>query len=522
VSARSAHRPPRGVVAAGHPGTVAAATAVLEAGGNAFDAVVAAGFAAAVVEPCLSSLGGGGFLLARTASGEEVVFDFFVDTPGRGLPDAAAPALTAVTLRFGAANQVFHVGHGSVAVPGCLPGYLHAHRRLGRLDLEQVVAPARRLADEGVRLGTEQTAVVHLLEPILTLTEEGRKRFTPGGRRLEPDDRVSNHRLAAFLEEIGAGRAHGFADPSLAATIEARMASGGGLLTAADLAAYRVVERTPLQVDYRGVRLLTNPPPSFGGRLIAQGLGLLARERAAPFGSGPRLARLADVFDEVMRHHTTADASTAVDAHPGVPDGGRGDAVRGRPTSVKGTTHVSICDDEGNLAAMTTSNGSCSGVMLGDTGVMGNNIMGEEDLQPHLRDREADGQVREHPEPGVRVGSMMAPSLLLDGDRPPVVLGSGGSERIRTAMTQVIVDLVDHGMSLEEAVLAPRIHWDGSTVQVEPGFAADATAHLARRRPTNVWAVSDLYFGGVHAVSPDGACVGDPRRGGSTGVLPAG
>jgi gamma-glutamyltranspeptidase / glutathione hydrolase len=505
VAVRSHRTPPRGVVAAGHPETVAAATAALAAGGNAFDAVIAAGFAAAVVEPCLSSLGGGGFLLARTAAGEQVVFDFFVDTPGRGLPDAAVPLLTPVTLQFGAAEQVFHVGHGSVAVPGCLPGYLHAHARLGRLDLDAVVAPARRLADEGAPLGRHQTAVVHLLEPILTLTDEGRARFTPGGRPLEPDARVANPRLAAFLEDIGAGRAHGFGDPALAATIAADMAAGGGLLTAADLAAYEVVERSPLVVDYRRVRLLTNPPPSFGGRLIAQGLALLAEEPAAAFGSGAQLVRLAEVFAEVMRHHTTVDASIAADT---------------RPASVRGTTHVSICDDEGNLAAMTTSNGSCSGVMLADTGVMANNIMGEEDLQPHLRSRE-DDQGAQHPEPGIRVGSMMAPSLLLDGDRPPVVFGSGGSERIRTAMTQVIVDLVDHGMALGDAVMAPRIHWDGRTVQVEPGFAPAATQHLARERPVNVWQVSDLYFGGVHAVSPDGSSAGDPRRGGVTGRLPA-
>jgi gamma-glutamyltranspeptidase / glutathione hydrolase len=518
VSAPRQRRTPRGVVAAGHPETVASALTVLEAGGNAFDAVVAAGFAAAVVEPCLSSLGGGGFLLARTAAGEEVVLDFFVDTPGRGLPDAIVPQLTPVTLQFGAAAQVFHVGHGSVAVPGCLPGYLHAHARLGRLDLDAVVAPARRLAERGAPLGPHQTAVVHLLEPILTLSDEGQERFRPAGRRLAPDDRVPNLRLAAFLEAVGAGRAHGFTDPTLTAAIEADMAAHGGLLTAADLAAYQVIEREPLAVHYRGVRLLTNPPPSFGGRLIAQGLEQLATEPVTDFGSGRRLALLAEVFDVVMRHHTGADASIAADARPEAT--GTHPPER-RPTSVKGTTHVSICDDEGNLAAMTTSNGSCSGVMLGDTGVMANNIMGEEDLQPHLRAPDDDPRAQ-HPRPGIRVGSMMAPSLLLASEGPPVVLGSGGSERIRTAMTQVIVDLVDHGMSLAEAVEAPRIHWDGTTVQVEPGFEDEATQYLAGQRPTNVWQVSDLYFGGVHAVSPDGARAGDPRRGGTTGVLPPG
>jgi gamma-glutamyltranspeptidase / glutathione hydrolase len=501
--AATTERSPRGVVAAGHPETVRAATSILAAGGNAIDAAIAAGFAACVVEPCLSSLGGGGFLLVRTAAGEEVVVDFFVDTPGRGLPGDTTPALTPVTLAFGAAEQVFHVGHGSVAVPGCLPGYLHAHARFGRLPLDEVVAPARALAVEGVPLGRYQTFVVHLLEPILTLSEAGRRRYTPGGRRLTEDDRVPDLRLAAFLEDVGAGRVRGFDDVGLASAIAAQAAAGGGLLTAEDLAAYEVVEREPLRLAYGDGVLVTNPPPSFGGELIAHGLERLAADPPTRAGTGQRLTRLADVFDEVMRRHTArGDASTAPDT---------------RPRRSRGTTHVSVCDDEGNLAAMTTSNGSCSGVLLADTGVMANNIMGEEDLNPHLRDGGSGG----HPAPGQRVGSMMAPSLLLRDGRPPVVLGSGGSERIRTAMTQVLVGLVDDGLSLEDAVLAPRIHWDGTTVQVEPGFAEDAVAELAGRRSVNVWSETDLYFGGVHGVSPDGARAGDPRRGGATGIAGA-
>jgi gamma-glutamyltranspeptidase / glutathione hydrolase len=171
-----------GVVAAGHPATVEAAVEVLRAGGNAFDAAVAAGFAAAIAEPGLSSLAGGGFLLARTGGGEEVLFDFFVDTPGRGSGrDGTEPRLRPVTVRFKGADQVFHVGHGSVAVPGCLAGYLHVHHRLGRLPLAEVVAPATALARDGVVLGPQQAGVVRLLEPILTASAEGRARYLDAG-----------------------------------------------------------------------------------------------------------------------------------------------------------------------------------------------------------------------------------------------------------------------------------------------------------------------------------------------------
>jgi gamma-glutamyltranspeptidase / glutathione hydrolase len=475
-----------GVVAAGHRTTIEAAVGCLRAGGNAYDAAIAAGFAAAVAEPCLSSLGGGGFLLARTAAGEEVVFDFFVDTPGLGRPDdAPPPVLQPATLRFGGADQVFHVGHGSIAVPGCLAGYLHVHRRLGRLPLAEVVEPARRLAADGVVLGADQASVVRLLEPIFRRTAEARAMFVPEGRAFADDEAVANPPLARFLGAVARGEVTGFGDPAVAGPIVAEMAGNDGCITVEDLRAYEVVEREPLQVDHGTARSLTNPPPSYGGTLIARALASLTSEgpRGA-FGSGARLRQLVEILDEVTRHHTTNG-----------------------PRSARGTTHFSVADGEGNLASMTTSNGAGSAVTLGETGVLANNIMGETDLHPggfHLQP------------PGQRVGSMMAPTILLRDDDSPIVLGSGGSERIRSALTQTVANLLDHGMSLQEAVLAPRVHWDGTTVQLEPGFAPEAVAELAMSRDINVWGVTDLYFGGVNAVAGDGERVGDPRRGGCT------
>jgi len=468
-------------VAAGHPLTLRAAHEALAAGGNAFDAAVAAGFTAAVAEPTLSSLAGGGFLLAVPAGDEPVVHDFFVDVPGLGA-EAAVTHGDPVTIRFQGAEQVFHVGPGSVAVPGCLAGYLHVHERYGRLPLADLVRSAARLARDGVILGRGQADVVRLLDPIMTREPAGRARFAGrDGQPFRDDQPVIDDELAAFLDDIADGRRTSFADPDLAEEVIAGLAAGGSCMSVTDLTSYRVIEREPLEVRVGDATLLTNPAPSFGGGLIATALAELATLPEAArgrCGDGARLIALADAFETLTARHRRS----------------------------RGTTHVSIRDAEGNIASMTTSNGSNSGVHLAGTGVMANNIMGEEDLHPGG----AGGAL-----PGTRVGSMMAPSLLLRPGRPAVVLGSGGSERIRSALTQVIAALVIDDLPLHEAVLAPRLHVDDVGVaQLEPGFAADAIEALAGRRRINVWPTTDLYFGGVHAVDTDGAHIGDPRRGG--------
>ena len=480
-------------VASGHRATTAAAVEVLRAGGTAVDACVAAGFAASVAEPTLTSLGGGGFLLARTPEGEEVLFDFFVDTPGRGAPDLAErPAgvdFEEVVVSFSGADQGFHVGLGSVAVPGCLAGWLHAHRRLGRLPLDEVVDPARRLAAEGIEVNEQQAYILRILEPILTRTPEAAAIVAPGGRLLGSGDRLLNPELAGFLHGLDE---RGFAEPGLARRIDEAMRAGGGLLTADDLLGYEVVERTPLEVRWRGHRLLTNPPPSFGGELVALGLLLLeGRERwPAPAGSIEHAVSLAEAMVETDGHRAAGTVATEL--------------RRRRATG--GTTHVSVRDADGGVATMTSSNGEGSGWVIPGTGVIANNMMGEDDLHP---------EGFHATPPGERVASMMAPAVVVDpaGDAV-LVLGSGGSKRIRTALLQVLAGVVDQGRDLAAAVEAPRLHWDGEQLHVEPGWSDEVVAALEARWPLRRWSQRDLYFGGVHAVAR-GAAAGDSRRGGS-------
>ncbi|HRD66434.1 MAG TPA: gamma-glutamyltransferase [Candidatus Competibacter sp.] len=501
-------QPFKGCAASGHPCATAAAGEVLRAGGNAFDAAVAAGFAAAVAEPALTSLGGGGFLLARTAQGQAILFDFFVNTPGQGLrASELEPHFFPVTVRFPGSEQIFNVGMGSVAVPGVLKGYLHVHRRLGRLPLREVLAPAVRSAREGVAINAKQGYFLDLLTPIMTLTAAGRALFEPAGRYLCAGDAFRNPELAVFLETLSRDGEREFYEGELAERIDRDMREGAGLLTAADLATYRVIEREPLPINYRGYRLLTNPPPSFGGSLIALSLRLLeAREMAdLDFGAPAHLALLIAAMQEVDRRRAEGYLGPAEIGNAGLIE-----SLERVRTASGGTTHVSVCDAEGNAASMTTSNGEGSGCFAADTGIMLNNMMGEDDLHPE--------GFHASP-PGVRVASMMAPSLLLAGDRLRLVLGSGGSKRIRSAMLQVVSNVVDFGLDLRTAVEAPRLHWDGERIQVEPGFADEALTALAGRWPLNRWPVRDVYFGGVHAVAPDGEGAGDPRRGGHAAVV---
>lgn len=494
-----------GLVATGHPLVTAAAAEILNSGGNAFDAAVAAGFAAAAAEPALTSLGGGGFMLARSAEGTARLFDFFVDTPGRGLErEDLVPHFVPVTLRFPASEQDFNIGLGSVAVPGNLAGYLQIHEALGRLSLHTVVGPGVRLARDGVPVTPRQAYMLGLLAPIFTLTEGSAAVFAPEGRMPREGDLLRNPDLADTLERLSEDHGKSFYEGAIAQRVASDMSDGRGLLTAADLAAYRVVERDPLSFEYRGRRILTNPAPSFGGSLVAMSLELLGQLDVGSmrWGSPDHMLAWVGAMQEVdaLRSRGKRSLGHVSEAEFG--------AAAGRVRSfMRGTTHVSVADREGNVASMTTSNGEGSGYVVPGTGVMLNNMMGEDDLHP-------DG-FHASP-PGLRVASMMAPTLVLEGDRVSLVAGSGGSKRIRTALMQVISSVVDFGFSVRDAVEAPRVHWDGETIQLEPGLEdPEAVEALARLGPVNEWPDSDVYFGGVHAVVPGQDGAGDPRRGGS-------
>ncbi len=502
----------KGAVASGHPLTARAAADMFSLGGNAFDAAVAAGFASVVAEPTLTSLGGGGFLLAHIAEqNEDILFDFFVNTPGLGTGTGEKPAMTPVDIHFPECTQVFHTGFPSAAVPGMLKGLLHVHKRLCTLPLKTVLAPALSCLREGVEVTGLQEYFLHLLEPIFGSTDYGRSIYTTGGEYIKQGGRLFNPLLKKFFEGIAEGRSDIYNAGTARNFIE-EMKTQGCLITLSDLEAYEVTERKPLRLAYRDREILTNPPPSSGGMMLALGLKLLENISLSPVSreSGEFLITLIELmkrmqdFKEVKNSGGTACSLNSAELSPLIESFISN--ISGKTfIAGRGTTHISTVDEKGNAASMTTSNGSGSGCFIPGTGIMLNNMMGEDDLHP--------GGFFSSPA-GRRVSSMMVPTIILRHGRADVVMGSGGSKRIKTAVLQVLLNIIDFNCSLKKAVEAPRIHLEDGTVHTEPGVPADAVEKLAAHYRLNRWNTKNMYFGGVHCVSSEMHGWGDSRRGG--------
>ena len=509
----------KGVIAAGHPKTAEAARIMLSEGGNAYDAILAAFCAACVAEPMLASLGGGGYLMAHTKDGKTSLYDFFVQTPFRKKqgPDLDFYPIVA---DFGSATQEFHVGLGACATPGAVRGLFVAHERLCRLPMTRIVEPAVSFARKGVCISDKSHYFLKLLESILSSNEHTKSVFMSGKFPGELPRKGENMRyplLADSLEAIAREGADLFYRGEIARRLIADCRDSGGHLAARDLHSYEVLVREPLETSYRNYSLRINPPPSAGGVLVALSLKLLEREglNASEGLSVRNLEVMAQVMgltgalkytSRIGRVKNTLDAgrlldSKHVDMYRGV--------LEENLMASRGTTHISVLDGEGNAASMTVTNGEGAGYVIPGSGIMMNNMLGEEDLNPRGFQRWT---------PNRRMASMMSPGVAFSDD-DLIVFGSGGSNRIRTAIFQALVGLIDMGLSVKDAVNGPRLHLEGGVLYAEGGFGGKSLSQLRRIFPDHkVWKDTNVFFGGVHAVRRNGKGVlsgaGDPRRGG--------
>jgi gamma-glutamyltranspeptidase/glutathione hydrolase len=487
----------RGICAAGHPLTAEAGAAVLRDGGNAVDAAIAAMLMSWVAEPLLTGPGAGGYMLVAGAGVEPVLLDFFVEAPS-GDP-ATRGELVAVEVSFGDAMQEFHVGAASCGTYGTPAGVEAAAQKWGSRPLDRLAAPAVRRARQGVPVNRQQAYIFALLEGILTLDPTGTAEFAPGGRPLGEGDTFRSDELADTIERLGAEGAEPFYRGAVAETIVAHLEARGGALTRADLAGYRAIEREPVRVAYRGREVVTNPPPNAGGVLIALALALLDRTQGTP-----SVEEIVAVMESVQAERT-ADFVEGL-AAPGF-------AERLLASRLGSTTHISVVDADGLACSVTCTNGEGCGIVVPGTGIHVNNIMGEEDLSPHGF----------HTAPaGRRMPSMMAPTAVLaPGGELELVMGSAGSNRIRSAILQTIVGVIDRGLAADAAVQAPRVHFEAGTVYAEPGVPLEALR--ASGREVVAFRDANLFFGGVQAIERAPATgalrgAGDPRRGGAVAV----
>jgi gamma-glutamyltranspeptidase/glutathione hydrolase len=488
----------RGAVAGGHALTAEAGARVLEAGGNAVDAAVAAALVSWVAESPLTGPGAGGFMLVHRARDKSTrVFDFFVAVPGLG-DRGELGVMEHVDVDFsGGSTQRFHIGAASSAIPGAPLGLETAHKAFGRLPWRDLFPPAIELARNGVQLNEGQAYLHRILDLILRHTPEARAIYEQDGGALKVGDTLVQRDLAHTLELLADKGAAELYTGDVGAAILEHVRAAGGCFTQRDLDEYRVIRRRPVRATFCGEEFCSNPPPSRGGVLIAYGLPLLEE-----FGVGePGTAEAIDALARVMQEQLQAPS-------------GRG-LLRalelGGAVVTRGTTHISVVDGRGNAVALTASTGAGSGIVVPGTGIHMNNMIGEFDIA-------------RKPASGARLSSGMSPSLVLRDGSPRVVVGSAGSLRLRGAVLQVVVNVVGHGLDVADAIDRPRVHLDEEDVlHCEGGHDPDEVEKL-REMGWNVaaWRNRNLFFGGAAAVTlEDGelAAAGDPRRGGAGVVV---
>ncbi len=464
---------------------------ILAEGGNAVDAAVAVGFALAVTLPRAGNLGGDGFMLVHVAAENRT---YALDYRSVS-PLGARPSM--FNTSEGGDPDDARYGYRASGVPGTVAGLAHAHRRWGRLPWSSVVEPARRLASEGVILSEDEAFAMNWAGPMIQRWPAGRSLFLKsdgspyrtGDLWLQPD-------LAWTLGEIKRDGAAAFYTGAVADRIAGSMALQGGLITREDLAAYRVIEREPLQTDYRGHRVVTMPPSSAGGIMLLEMLNIL--ESFDLKTAGPNTAANLHLMAEAMKlaqldrtlyigdpdfsrlptaqlaSQAYADARAALIRADGLLPAAA--LVPGDPWEVEGidTTHFSVVDREGNVVSNTYTLGSSfgSGAVIDGAGFLMNDQM-----KNFSRRMDADGRplTANGMEPGKRMISTMAPTLVFKDGMPWLITGTPGGSTIPNTLLQLIINVIDHGMNVAEATQLPRIHQDGATgaLMVEPGFNRD-------------------------------------------------
>ena len=483
----------RGMVASNHPLASAAGAEMLALGGNAIDAAVATVFALSVVEPMMVGPFGAGFVnIHHGASGESTVVDNYSTAPGSAAPDMFQPVSDDWPDYLETVDRKNKLGHLAVGVPGNLQAWCEISGRFGRLGLDVAIEPAVRRARRGFPASRYLVDCIRETQSDIAAFGATAAVFLPAGTVPSPGDLVVMEELADSLELIAARGPDALYNGSLGEAVAEDMAAHGGLITLQDLREYEIHYRTPVRGTYRGYEIVSAPPVSSGGTHIVQMLNLLEAFDVAALGFGSaayihllsevmkiahadRFAYLADpAFVQMPIAGLTSKAYAR--ARRGAIDGARPSThLAGDPAAFGGesanTTHLTVADDQGNVVAMTQTLNELFGsnVTVPGTGLILNNTMALFDPHPGNANSIA---------PGKRMLSSMAPTVVLEDGKPYMALGTPGGTRIFPAVLQAIVNVVDFGMTLQEAVEAPRVWTQGQALQVEHGIADEPRRQL--------------------------------------------
>ena len=502
-----------GIVVSVHQLASQAGVEIMQAGGNAIDAAVATGFALAVVHPPAGNLGGGGFMLVRTADGKVHFLDYREKAPAAAKPDMYLDAQGAVI------EGASEYGYKAIGVPGSVAGMVYAEQKYGKLPLRQVMAPAIRLAREGYAL-TWGEARDFQDDKYLGRFAESRRIFQRDGNYYQPGEIFRQPDLARTLERIAA-KPDDFYHGALARQLAAAMQKGGGLITVDDLARYEVKEREPVRGTYRGYEIVSAPPPSSGGTVLIESLNILegydltklgrsaqsihftteAFRRAffdrAEFMGDPDFSKIpvAQLIDKkyaaAWRESIDADRASASKElkRPAIfSELEQYAASHPQPVTnheSQHTTHYSVVDAEGNAVAVTTTINDWFGsrVTAEGLGFLLNDEMDDFSAKPGVPN--ADGLIQGAANaigPGKRPLSSMTPTIVVRDGKTFLVLGSPGSSKIITTVANVLMGVIDYGMNIQEAVNAPRYHnqWLPDTLNVEQWFSPDTVQALQK------------------------------------------
>jgi gamma-glutamyltranspeptidase/glutathione hydrolase len=461
-------------IATGHPATADAGFEVLEDGGTAADAAVAASLASCVAETVMTGIAGGGHAIWLDGeSGDTRLLDFFVAVPGLGETPKQVQ-LVDIGVPFGTELVHYAVGIASCAVPGVPAGLHELWSRHGRLPWTRIVEPALALARTGVEMPPAHAACLAMLAPVMTM-REGARIYSPGGSLLGAGDRLEQPGLVRMLELLQEEGALSFYEGSLADALLALMGERDGLVTRRDLEEYEPFWLEPLASDYLGFRILTR-----GGLTASVGEKLAELPRLRGTSEAERALALARIL-------------------VALPYSGEGEELGD-------TTNLVAVDRDGNTCVLTTSLGLGSGDYLPGLDVHLNSMLGEADLLVNPL------------KAGARMESMMSPTIVLDDDGPVLAGGAAGGTRLRPALVQALAGILDEGLEPHAAVDRGRLHSTGQLVHLEPGFGDEAVAALEAEYEVRRWSAVHHYFGGVSLIARSGGAA-DPRRSGAARAL---